>query len=250
MVLATTILASSLAFIDSSVVNVGLPAIAASLSAGGGGLSWVVNGYLLPLSALLLIGGAAGDVFGRRRLLMLGVEMFVLASAMCAAAPNLPMLIAGRVLQGIGAAQLMPNSLAILGAAFKDEDRGRAVGIWAAVGAAAGAVGPLLGGWLIDAVGWRSIFLINLPIGAASIVLAARYLDDDPVETQSRLDVLGSSLVAAALLALTWGLTVASEAKGLSLESPASWAPRLVAPGIPVRREEPRRGGDDAALAV
>jgi EmrB/QacA subfamily drug resistance transporter len=217
MVLATTILASSLAFIDSSVVNVGLPAIAASLSAGGGGLSWVVNGYLLPLSALLLIGGAAGDVFGRRRLLILGVGMFVLASAMCAAAPNLPMLIAGRVLQGIGAALLMPNSLAILGAAFKDEDRGRAVGTWAAVGAAAGAVGPLLGGWLIDVVGWRSIFLINLPIGAASIVLAARYLDDDPVETQSRLDVLGSSLVAAALLALTWGLTVASEARGLSL---------------------------------
>jgi MFS family permease len=126
MVLATTILASSLAFIDGSVVNVGLPAIATSLSARGVGLSWVVNGYLLPLSALLLIGGAAGDVFGRRRLLILGVGMFILASVMCAAAPNLPLLIAGRALQGIGAAALMPNSLAILGAAFKNEDRGRA----------------------------------------------------------------------------------------------------------------------------
>jgi MFS family permease len=145
MVLATTILASSLAFIDGSVINVGLPAIATSLSAGGGGLSWVVNGYLLPLSALLLIGGAAGDVFGRRRLLMLGVGMFVLASVMCAAAPSLPLLVTGRALQGIGAAMLTPNSLAILGAAFKNEDRARAIGVWAAAGAAASAVGPLLG---------------------------------------------------------------------------------------------------------
>jgi MFS family permease len=153
MVLATTILASSLAFIDGSVVNVGLPAIATSLSARGVGFSWVVNGYLLPLSALLLIGGAAGDVFGRRRLLILGVGMFILASVLCAAAPNLPLLIAGRALQGIGAAVLMPNSLAILGATFKNEDRGRAIGIWAAVGAAAGAAGPVLGGWLIDVVG-------------------------------------------------------------------------------------------------
>ena len=217
MVLATTILASSLAFIDGSVVNVGLPAIATSLSARGGDLSWVVNGYLLPLSALLLIGGAAGDVFGRRRLLILGVGMFVLASAMCVAAPGLPILVAGRALQGIGAAILMPNSLAILGATFENEDRGRAVGIWAAVGAAAGAVGPLLGGWLIDVVSWRSIFLINLPIGAASIALAARYLNDDHVETQSPLDVPGAALIAAALLALTWGLTVASDQKEVSL---------------------------------
>jgi EmrB/QacA subfamily drug resistance transporter len=217
MVLATTILASSLAFIDGSVVNVGLPAIATSLSVRGGDLSWVVNAYLLPLSALLLIGGAAGDVFGRRRLLILGVGIFITASGMCAAVPGLLMLTAGRALQGIGAAILMPNSLAILGAAFKNEDRGRAVGIWGAVGAAAGAVGPLLGGWLIDVAGWRSIFLINVPIGAASIVLAARYLDDDHVETQSSLDAPGAGLIAAALLALTWGLTVASDQKQMSL---------------------------------
>jgi len=225
MVLATTILASSLAFIDGSVVNVGLPAIATSLSARGAGLSWVVNGYLLPLSALLLIGGAAGDVFGRRRLLILGVGAFILASVLCAAAPNLPLLTAGRALQAIGAAMLMPKSLAILGAAFKDEDRGRAVSIWAAVGAADGAAGPLLGGWLIDVVGWRSIFLINLPIGAASIALAARYLDNDRVETQPPLDVLGAGLIATALLALTWGLTVASDQRVCRSEPPASLAP-------------------------
>jgi MFS family permease len=145
-VLATTILASSLAFVDGSVVNVGLPAIGRNLDAGGAGLSWIVNGYLLPLSALLLLGGAAGDRFGRRRLLLLGVGLFALASLLCAGAPSLGWLIAGRVLQGIGAAMLMPNSLAILGASFSGEARGRAIGIWASVGAAAGAVAPLIGG--------------------------------------------------------------------------------------------------------
>jgi MFS family permease len=138
---------------------------------------------------------------------------------MCLAAPSLPLLVTGRALQGIGAAMLTPNSLAILGAAFKSEDRGRAIGIWAAAGAAASAVGPLLGGWLIGAVGWRSIFLINVPIGAASIALAVRYLDDDPVESKPPLDVLGAGLIAAALLALTWSLTVASDQKGVSVET-------------------------------
>ena len=118
LVLATTILASSLAFIDGSVVNVGLPAIGRSLGGGGDSLSWVVNGFLLPLSALLLIGGAAGDRYGRRRLLILGVTIFAVASALCAAAPGLEWLIAGRILQGVGAAMLMPNSLAILGSTF------------------------------------------------------------------------------------------------------------------------------------
>ena len=153
MVLATTILASSLAFIDGSVVNVGLPAIGRSLNADGAGLSWIVNGYLLPLSALLLLGGAAGDRFGRRLVLLIGVGFFAVASLLCALAPTLSLLVAGRILQVIGAALLMPNSLAILGTHFEGEARGRAIGIWAAVGAAAGALGPLLGGWLIDIVG-------------------------------------------------------------------------------------------------
>jgi EmrB/QacA subfamily drug resistance transporter len=217
LVLAMTILASSLAFIDGSVVNVGLPAIGRSLSAGGAGLSWVINGYLLPLSALLLIGGAAGDVFGRARLLITGVVLFALASMLCAVAPDLNWLIAGRVLQGVGAALLMPNSLAILGAAFDGEARGRAIGTWAAVGAGAGAVGPLLGGYLIDFVGWRAIFLINLPIAAGAVALAARFARDDRVgggADHRRLDLGGAALAAAALTALTWGLTVASAAEG------------------------------------
>ena len=207
-ILATTILASSLAFIDGSVVNVGLPAIGRSLVAGGAGLSWVINGYLLPLSALLLIGGAAGDRFGRRRVLILGVALFSLASLMCGLASTLSWLIAGRISQGIGAALLMPNSLAILGSTFSGEARGRAVGTWAAVGAAAGALAPLLGGWLIDHGGWRAIFLMNLPVAMAAIVLAARYVPHEQAKTGPSLDLAGAAYVAAGLAALTWGLTV------------------------------------------
>ena len=206
-ILAATILASSLAFIDGSVVNVGLPAIGRSLSQEGSSLAWVLNGYLLPLSALLLIGGAAGDLYGRRRLLVIGTFLFAAASLLCAVASDLAWLLAGRVLQGIGAALLMPTSLAILGASFSGEARGRAIGIWAAVGAAAGAVGPLLGGWLIDAIGWRMIFLINLPVAAAAIALALRYV---PAQQQSKhpaLDSGGGALATLALAALTWGLT-------------------------------------------
>ena len=216
LVLATTILASSLAFIDGSVVNVGLPAIGHSLAADGEGLSWVVNGYLLPLSALLLLGGAAGDLYGRRRLLLLGIAVFAIASLLCAAAPGLGWLLAGRVLQGAGAAMLMPNSLAILGASFDGEVRGRAIGTWAAVGAAAGAIGPMLGGWLIDVVGWRAIFLVNAPVAAVAFYLGARYLRDEPHPDRPALDLAGGGLATAGLAILTWGLTVASEAGGLS----------------------------------
>ena len=222
LVLATTILASSLAFIDGSVVNVGLPAIGRSLGGGGDSLSWVVNGFLLPLSALLLIGGAAGDRYGRRRLLILGVTIFAVASALCAAAPGLEWLIAGRILQGVGAAMLMPNSLAILGSTFSGEARGKAIGLWAAVGAGAAAGGPLLGGWLIDAVGWPAIFLINLPIAAAAILLAVRYVPRAPRANGAALDWPGAALAAAGLGALTWGLTVASAAKGLSTATGAA----------------------------
>jgi EmrB/QacA subfamily drug resistance transporter len=214
-VLATTILASSLAFIDGSVVNVGLPAIGNDLFAGGGGLAWVVNGYLLPLGALLLVGGAAGDLYGRRRLLVLGIGLFALASLLCAAAPTLRWLVGGRVVQGVGAAMLMPNSLAILGATFSGEQRGRAIGTWAAAGAAAGAIGPLIGGWLIDVIGWRIVFLVNLPIAAAAIWLALRYLRDDRTTGHPPLDLVGAALAATGLAALTWGLTTASAARGL-----------------------------------
>src|SRR6202166_2821651 len=191
LVMATTILASSLALIDSSVVNVGLPAIGRSFDADAAGLQWVVNAYLLPLSALLLLGGAAGDRFGRRRLLIAGVLLFGLASLACAAAPTLLWLLIARLVQGASAALLMPNSLAIVGQSFSGEAKGRAIGIWAATGPAAGAVGPVLGGWLIDVASWRFAFLINVPLSLAAIARASRYVDRDVDDAAASLDWLG-----------------------------------------------------------
>jgi EmrB/QacA subfamily drug resistance transporter len=215
LILTMTILASSLAFIDGSIVNVGLPAIGRSLAASGESITWIVNGYLLPLSALLLLGGALGDLYGRRRVLVVGVALFAAASILCAAAGNIGWLLAGRVLQGIGAALLMPNSLAILGSTFEGESRGRAIGIWAAVGAAAGAIGPLLGGWLIDLVGWQAMFSVNIPIAAAAIYLAARFVPDERDVDCRGLDLPGAALATAALTMLTWTLTIASSPQPL-----------------------------------
>ncbi|HEY4124393.1 MAG TPA: MFS transporter [Rhizomicrobium sp.] len=215
LVLATTILASSMAFVDGSVVNVGLPAIQKSLHADAADLQWVVNAYLLPLSALLLFGGAAGDRFGRRLLLVWGIAIFAASSIVCAVAPSLPWLLFGRAVQGMGAAALLPNSLAILGASFAGEARGRAIGLWAAAGAAVGAAGPVLGGWLIDQAGWRAIFLINLPLAAAAIFLALAFVQEPKSETKSPpLDFAGGILATLTLGALTWGLTIGSGLQG------------------------------------
>jgi EmrB/QacA subfamily drug resistance transporter len=247
MVLATCILASSLAFVDGSVVNVGLPAIGRSLHASGAGLSSIINGYLLPLSALLLIGGAAGDRYGRRRVLMLGIGLFALASLLCSVASNLALLVLGRLLQGVGAALLMPNSLAILGATFTGEARGRAVGIWAAVGAAGGAVGPLLGGWLIDSIGWRMIFLINIPIAALALLLASRCLVNDADPSPPALDMAGATLATLGLAGLTWGLTRAGQA-GLDLTGGAALGAGILMLGLMLAVEI--RRGDMAMLPV
>jgi len=217
LVLATCILASSLAFVDGSVTNVGLPAIGQSLQAGGADLQWVINAYLLPLSSLLLLGGAAGDRYGRKRLLIAGTILFAAASILCAAAPSLFFLLAGRALQGIGAAILMPNSLAILGASFSGEARGRAIGIWASMGAVLAAIGPVLGGWLIDVAGWRAIFLINLPLAAGAIILAWLYVTDTSDQDRPALDIPGGVLATAALGALTWGLTLGTGRGGWSI---------------------------------
>ncbi|HEX6375440.1 MAG TPA: MFS transporter [Allosphingosinicella sp.] len=227
--LAASILASSLAFVDGSVVNVALPAIGADLDAPAAGLQWIVNAYLLPLSALLLLGGAAGDKFGRRRLFLLGIALFALASALCALAPSLELLLAGRALQGIASAMLMPNSLALLGAAFAGEARGRAIGTWAAAGAIAGALGPLLGGWLVESVGWRSIFLINLPLAAGALWLGWRYVGESREKIRAPLDWLGVGTATAALGAVTWGLTVLSGGGDRAIEGWASTAFGLAA---------------------
>ena len=216
LVLTATILASSLAFVDGSVVNVGLPAIGASLNADAGGLQWVINAYLLPLSALLLLGGAAGDRFGRRRLLLIGTTLFALTSLACALAPGTATLLRPRFLQGASAALVMPNSLAILGATFQGAAKGRAVGIWAATGAAVAATGPVLGGWLIDLGSWRGIFLINLPLAAGAIALAWRYVPRDVTRRAEPLDAGGALLATLGLGALTWALTLGSSPRGWS----------------------------------
>lgn len=207
--LAASILASSLAFIDGSVTNVALPAIGRSLGAQAAGLQWTINAYMLPLSALLLLGGALGDHLGRRKLLIGSIALFLLASLGCALAGSLGQLLAARAVQGVGAAMLMPNSLAALGAAFEGEAKGRAIGTWAAAGAIGGAIGPPLGGWLVEVVGWRAIFLINLPIGAGAILIAWARVGESAAGDRS-IDWNGATLATVALGALTWSLTRAS----------------------------------------
>ena len=187
-------------------MNVALPAIRASYSAGAADVQWVVNAYLLPLSALLLLGGALGDHYGRRRLLIAGTSLFGIASLTCALAPSLPLLLAARGAQGVGAALLLPNSLALLNAAYSGEKRGRAVGIWAASGAAMAAVAPLLGGWLVGTVGWPAIFYINLPLALGAILLAIRFVEESREAGAGRTDYPGALLATAGLGGLTYGL--------------------------------------------
>jgi EmrB/QacA subfamily drug resistance transporter len=213
------VLASSLSFVDGSVTSVALPAIRSSYGAGAQQVQWVVNAYLLPLSALLLLGGAVGDHFGRRRFLVIGTSLFAAASLTCALAPSLPLLLAARAAQGIGAALLLPNSLALLNAAYSGEKRGRAVGIWAAAGAAAAAIAPLIGGWLVGAVGWPAIFYINLPLAFGAILLALRFVDESRESGAGRTDYAGALLATLGLGGLTYALTLWSATRHFTKEA-------------------------------
>ncbi|HWZ57679.1 MAG TPA: MFS transporter [Gemmatimonadaceae bacterium] len=206
--LVATVLGSSVAFVDSSVVNVALPTIQRDLSATAADIQWLINAYLLPLSALVLLGGAAGDRYGRRRVFMAGLALFAVGSLACALAPGFGPLLFARALQGVGAALIIPTSLALLGAGFSGEARGRAIGTWAAAAAITAAAGPVIGGWLIEVVGWRAIFLINLPLAAVALWLAHRYIADTPEPAAvAPLDWRGAVLAACGLGAVAWGLT-------------------------------------------
>ena len=230
--LVTCVLASSLSFVEGSVLSVALPAIRASYGAGAQQVQWVVNSYLLPLSALLLLGGALGDHYGRRRLLVIGTSIFGVTSLLCALAPSFPILVAARAVQGIGAALLLPNSLALLNAAFQGEKRGRAVGIWAASGAAAAAVAPLIGGWLVGTVGWPAIFYINLPLALGAILLALRFVAESRERGAGRTDYAGALLVTAALGGITYALTLWSATSrfgGEAIAASAAGAVLLIA---------------------
>ncbi|MCY7279311.1 MAG: MFS transporter [Sphingomonas bacterium] len=213
--LAACVLASSLSFVEGSVLNVALPAIRASYQADAADVQWVVNAYLLPLSALLLLGGALGDHYGRRRLLLIGTGLFAVTSLVCALAPSLEILLAARAAQGVGAALLLPNSLALLNAAYQGEKRGRAVGIWAAAGAASAAVAPLIGGWLVDNVGWPAIFYINLPLAAGAMLLAILFVPESRDKGAAQTDYPGATLATLGLLGTTFGLTRWSSSSSL-----------------------------------
>lgn len=189
------------------MLNVALPAIGQSFDAHTAEVQWVMNAFTLPLSALLLLGGAAGDLYGRRRVMLCGIALFALASLLCAISPGLELFLGARALQGIGAAMLLPNSLAILSASFSGERKGRAVGTWAAAGAIAGAAAPLLGGWLVDGPGWRFIFLLNIPFALGAIALGRLYVPESQNEQRPPPDWLGAVLATLGLGALTFGLT-------------------------------------------
>jgi EmrB/QacA subfamily drug resistance transporter len=211
-VLVATIGGSSIAFLDSTVVNVALPVLGDDLGATVAGLQWVLNGYMLALASLIMLAGALGDRYGRRRIFLVGVVWFAVASLLCAVAQNVAQLVAARVLQGIGGALLTPGSLAIIQASFVAEDRGKAIGAWSGIGALAGALGPFIGGSLVDGVGWRWVFLINVPLAALVIAVAARHVPEsrDPT-SPTRLDVVGAITCGLGLGGVTYALIAAGD---------------------------------------
>ena len=206
-VLLATVLGSAIASIDATVVGIALPAIGRDFHASLGALQWVVTGYTLTLAGLLLMAGALGDKYGRKKVFVIGVGWFAVASLLCGVAPSVGFLIGARALQGVGAALLTPGSLAILEAVFRPEDRGKAIGAWSGFSGVGTAVGPFLGGWLVAAASWRWIFAINLPIAVVVIAVTLRHVPEsrDPAAT-GPIDMAGGALVTLGLIGLTYGL--------------------------------------------
>jgi EmrB/QacA subfamily drug resistance transporter len=212
LVLAGTVLGSGLAFIDGSAVNLTLPVIQQKLGGGLEAAQWIMNAYALMLGALVLAGGAAADRYGRKRVFLAGVIFFTAASLACAVSPSLPVLIAARAVQGMGAALLTPASLALLGAAFDAKGRGQAVGVWAGASGLTSAIGPVLGGWLTDVISWRAVFLINLPVAAIAVWLVMAGARESHGTKSGPVDWQGAAAVTAGLGAVVWALTVAPKA--------------------------------------
>ncbi|HEY1251086.1 MAG TPA: DHA2 family efflux MFS transporter permease subunit [Thermoanaerobaculia bacterium] len=221
-ILAATILGSAMAFIDMTVVNVALPVLQTSLNTSVAGAQWIVEAYALALSSLVLVGGTLADRYGRRRTFTIGAVVFAAASLACALAPGIAWIVAARGLQGIGAALLLPSSLALLGAAFPARSRGRAVGTWSALTTVASGSGPLLGGWLVQAVSWRAVFFLNLPFAAAVLLITLQRVPESRNSSASRLDWSGALLVTLGLGALVYGLI---EAPTAGWGDPRVWGP-------------------------
>lgn len=210
-VLACSVLGSGMALLDGTIVNIALPRIGEDLGASLADLQWTVNGYLLTLAGLILLGGGLGDRYGRRRIFVIGVAWFALASALCGIAQDSTMLIAARALQGVGGALLTPGSLALVQSTFRPEDRAKAVGAWSGLGGVAGAIGPFLGGYLVDGPGWRWIFLINVPLAVVVVTIAARHVPESRDRNATgRFDVRGAALAALCLAGITYALIAAS----------------------------------------
>ena len=219
-ILAVTILGSSMAFIDSTIVNVALPALQKNLGGTVVDMQWVVEGYALFLSALILMGGSLGDLLGRRRMFLAGVAVFAIASACCGLAPNMHQLVIARAIQGVGAAFLVPGSLSIISASFSEKERGRAIGTWSGFTAITIAIGPVLGGWLIEHASWRWAFFINLPIAAAVIVLALWRVPESKNAEPATVDWIGALLATIGLAGVTYGFI---ESSSLGWSQPLVW---------------------------
>jgi EmrB/QacA subfamily drug resistance transporter len=205
--LAVAVLGSGIAFLDATVVNVALPAIGRDLHASTSTLQWILNGYTLTLAALILLGGSLGDRYGRRRVFVSGAGLFTIASLLCAVAPNAELLVAARLVQGVGGALLTPGSLAMVESGFRPTDRARAIGAWSGLSAVAGALGPLVGGLLVGAVSWRAVFLINVPLGVFIVLGAGRHVPETRDGAASgQLDFRGVLLATVGLAGTTYAL--------------------------------------------
>ena len=240
-VLLATVLGSGMASLDATVVTIALPSIGADLGGGLATLQWVLNGYTLTLAAFLLLGGSLGDVLGRRRVFVIGAVGFAAASLLCALAPTAPLLVGARLLQGVAGALLTPGSLAIISATFTGTERSAAIGAWSGLSGLAGAAGPFVGGYLLNVLSWRWIFLLNLPLAAAVVLVSLRRVPEsrDP-DAPQQLDVGGAALGAVALGALTYGLIDAG-ANGLTAVATACVVLAVVAAGgfVQVERRSP-----------
>lgn len=241
--LAVAVLGSALTQLEATVVNVALPAIGEDLGADVGGLQWVLNGYLLVLAALILLGGSLGDRYGRRRVFVLGVVVFTAASAACAAAPSTGVLVAARAVQGVGGALLTPGSLAMLEALLRPADRARAIGAWSALGGIAAAVGPLLGGLLVE-VSWRWVFLLPVPLGAAvALIATARVPESRDPGASGRVDSAGAALASTALAGLTYALVQAGNGVSGPVLAAGLLGLAAAAAFVAVERRTERRAG-------
>jgi EmrB/QacA subfamily drug resistance transporter len=215
LVLAATILASGMAFLDGTVVNIAIPVIQSSFGATLGQMQWVVNSYALILAAFILISGSFGDRYGRRRIFVYGICLFVVASFLCGVSQSIEQLIAFRTLQGIGAAMMIPGSLSIINSSFDAKEHGKAIGLWSGFAGGVAAIGPFIGGWLVEALGWPSIFSINVPLGLIALFLTLKYVPETRNPNAKQLDFLGTVLLLAGLLGISYAL-IEAPTRGLT----------------------------------